>query len=124
MSSVFYYYVIKECWSRASSAKRRKKTESSPLRAIFLRRYHCRTLLFQAVTMVKEGSRIGIIPKICIPGNISNVQTLPLEPALQRKIGIASIIPFTGLPPAASAFAELTKKWTENNIKTVRLSHF
>jgi DNA-binding transcriptional LysR family regulator len=76
------------------------------------------------LAMIKEGQGIGIIPKICIPGNISNVQTLPLEPALQRKIGLASIIPFTGLPPAASAFAELTKKWVENNIKTVRLPHF
>ncbi|MHB8282557.1 MAG: LysR family transcriptional regulator [bacterium] len=71
------------------------------------------------LTMIKEGQGIGIIPKICIPGNITNVQTLPLEPALQRKIGLASIIPFADLSLAASAFAELTKKWVEHNIKTV-----
>ena len=69
--------------------------------------------------MVKEGSRIGIIPKICMPENIPNVQILTLEPALKRGIGLASLTPFADLPPAHSAFTEIARKWVENNIAEI-----
>lgn len=71
------------------------------------------------LTMVKEGSGIGIIPKICMPENIPNVQILTLEPALKRGIGLASLAPFADLPPANSAFTEITRKWIEDNIAKI-----
>jgi DNA-binding transcriptional LysR family regulator len=62
------------------------------------------------LAMIKEGLGIAIIPKLALPENIPNVLVLPLEPALKRRIGLASISLFTDLPPAASAFVELTRK--------------
>ncbi|MHB8232184.1 MAG: LysR family transcriptional regulator [bacterium] len=66
------------------------------------------------LAMIKEGLGIAIIPKFALPQDLPNVRILPLEPALKRGIGLASIIPFADLPPAASAFAELTLKWIKN----------
>ena len=68
------------------------------------------------LAMIKEGLGIAIMPKFALPEYIPNVKILPLEPILKRRIGLASIMPFSDLPPATSAFVELTLKWIENNI--------
>ncbi|MHB1680142.1 MAG: LysR family transcriptional regulator [bacterium] len=69
------------------------------------------------LAMIKEGLGIAIIPRFALPQDLPNVRILPLKPALKREIGLASITPFADLPPAASAFTELTEKWIKNNIK-------
>ena len=69
------------------------------------------------LAMIKEGLGIAIMPKFTLPEYIPNVKILPLKPVLKRKIGLASIVPFSELSPAASVFVELTLKWIENNYK-------
>ena len=68
------------------------------------------------LAMIKEGLGIAIMPRFALPEYIPNVKILPLEPALKRSIGIASIIPFTDLSPAASSFVKLSQKWIKNYI--------
>ena len=67
--------------------------------------------------MIKEGLGIAIMPKFALPEYIPNVKILPFKPVLKRKIGLASIVPFSELSPATSVFVELTLKWIENNYK-------
>jgi DNA-binding transcriptional LysR family regulator len=68
------------------------------------------------LAMIREGLGIAVIPKFALPHDLQNALVLPLEPVLKRRIGLASIMPFTDISPAAYAFVELTGKWIKNNI--------
>jgi DNA-binding transcriptional LysR family regulator len=70
------------------------------------------------LAMVKEGLGIAIMPKFALPEYIPNIKILPLEPVLKRRIGLASIMPFSDLSPATSAFVAVTLKWIKKNILT------
>lgn len=68
------------------------------------------------LAMIKEGLGMAIMPRYALPAYMPNVKILPLEPVLKRRIGLASITPFSKLTPVASTFVELTTEWIKNNI--------
>ncbi|HEC25252.1 MAG TPA: LysR family transcriptional regulator [bacterium] len=68
------------------------------------------------LAMIKEGLGIAVIPKLALSRDIPNIKILPLKPVFKRRIGLASIIPFTDIAPVTSAFVELTQKWIKDNL--------